>query len=119
MDADEARVFADEWIAAWNARDLDRILSHYADEIVFLSPVAELVVEEGRVAGKDALRAYWTTALAAVPDLHFELTGVRVGYECLTILYRNQRGQDVAETVELGAGGLVVRSFACYFPPSA
>lgn len=25
--------FAHEWIAAWNAHDLERILAHYADDV--------------------------------------------------------------------------------------
>jgi ketosteroid isomerase-like protein len=119
LDAEQAAAFAEEWIKAWNAHDLERILAHYAEEIVFLSPVAQKAVGNGRVVGKNALRAYWTKALAANSDLAFELTGVRVGHECLTILYRNHRGQEVAETCEFRADGLVVRSFACYFPPNA
>jgi ketosteroid isomerase-like protein len=30
--------FAQEWIAAWNARDLELILAHYADEVELSSP---------------------------------------------------------------------------------
>jgi ketosteroid isomerase-like protein len=37
MTSGEAQAFADEWIAAWNSHDLDRVLSHYAPEVVFLS----------------------------------------------------------------------------------
>ncbi len=106
--------FAAEWIDAWNARDMDRILSHYAPEIVFLSPVAERRLGDGRVVGVDALRSYWTAALAAIPDLRFELDMVLSGFDGLTILYRNQRGQQVAETVEFGVDGKVVRSCGCY-----
>jgi ketosteroid isomerase-like protein len=29
---------SDEWIASWNNRDLDRILSHYTDHIEMSSP---------------------------------------------------------------------------------
>jgi len=36
------------------------------------------------------------------------------GHQCLTILYRNQNRQLVAETVEFDAAGKVVRSSACY-----
>jgi hypothetical protein len=40
---------------------------------------------------------------------------VLVGGDALTILYRNQRGQDVAETVIFDIGGeLVTRSIAAY-----
>lgn len=114
MTIDEAEAFAHEWIAAWNAHDLERVLAHYADDVVFLSPVAEQVTGDGRVTGKAALRAYWTRALAARPDLKFELTDVRAGFSCLTILYANHRGQQAAETCEFDDAGRVVRAFACY-----
>jgi hypothetical protein len=114
MTDEEAREFAAEWIAAWNSHDLDRVLRHYADDIVFLSPYAEKLVGNGRILGIAALRAYWRKGLAALPNLHFDFVALRIGYDCLTILYRNHRGQDAAETFEFAADGKVVRSFACY-----
>ncbi len=112
--AEQAQAFAEAWIAAWNAHDLDRILAHYADDIVFLSPVARQRLGDGRVAGLPALRAYWSKALQAAPDLRFALDRVLVGHDALTILYRNHRGQQAAETCEFAADGKVVRSCACY-----
>jgi len=114
MTSDEARAFADEWIAAWNRHDLDRVLSHYAPDIAFLSPIAQKVVGNGRVVGIAALRSYWGKALAGQPQLKFELLKVLMGHLCLTILYLNHRNQQVAETFEFGSDGKVVRSFACY-----
>jgi ketosteroid isomerase-like protein len=38
MTAEFAAQFAEEWIAAWNSHDLDRILSHYADDFEMASP---------------------------------------------------------------------------------
>ena len=110
----EPIAFAQAWIAAWNTRDLDAILSHYSADIVFLSPYAERVIGTGRVVGIEALRAYWRRGLEANPDLLFELDTVLAGFEALTILYRNHRRQQVAETVEFDGAGTVVRSFACY-----
>lgn len=106
--------FAADWIAAWNARDLERILAHYADDIVFLSPVAARVTGAGRVSGKAMLRAYWGTAFARSPDLHFTLERVYRGAEALTIAYRNQRGQAVTETFAFGPDGRVAFAAACY-----
>ena len=114
MDASTAEAFAEEWVAAWNARDLDRILAHYAPDIVFLSPVAKKRLGNGRVSGIEALRSYWSAGLEAQPDLRFELEGWLAGCQCLTMLYRNHRGQRVAETVEFDARAKVVRSYACY-----
>src|SRR4051812_6710770 len=102
MTGDDARAFADEWIAAWNSHNLERILSHYAAEVEFLSPIALKRTGNGRVVGIPALRAYWGPALADQPGLKFDLVDVLIGHTCLTILYRNHRGQQVAETVEFG-----------------
>ena len=110
----DAQAFAEEWLSAWNGHDLNRILSHYSPEIVFLSPIAQQRVGNGRVTGIPALRSYWAQALAAQPDLKFELAEVLVGHECLTIVYRNHRGTRVAETFEFGPDGKVIRSSACY-----
>jgi hypothetical protein len=114
VTVEAARSFAEEWVAAWNAHDLDRILSHYAAEIVFLSPVAEMRLGNGRVEGIDALRAHWAAGLTAQPNLRFELIEVLAGCRSLTILYRNHRSQTAAETFEFGEGGAVVRSYACH-----
>ena len=37
-DIAAARAFARDWVAAWNSHDLDRILSHYAEDVEFRSP---------------------------------------------------------------------------------
>ena len=65
MTASKAQEFAQEWIAAWNAHDLDSILSHYSADIVLTSPVAARILNDssGTVRGKDALRAYFTRGL--------------------------------------------------------
>ncbi len=36
--------FADEWISAWNTRDVEAVLVHYADDVLFTSPTAARVV---------------------------------------------------------------------------
>jgi ketosteroid isomerase-like protein len=116
MSNDKAGEFATAWIEAWNAHDMDRILAHYAEDVTFSSPRAELIVGEGRLSGKAALEAYWRKALGRQPELRFELDEVRVGYRCLTILYRNHRQQRAAETFEFDESGQVTRSCACYAP---
>ena len=37
LDRESAEQFAAGWIAAWNGHDLDQILSHYTDDVVFRS----------------------------------------------------------------------------------
>ena len=59
--------FAREWVAAWNRSDAEAVLAHYADNAVFVSPLAATVTGNPEVRGKDALRAYWTKALRSRP----------------------------------------------------
>jgi hypothetical protein len=106
--------FAADWVAAWNAHDLERILSHYSDDIVFASPRALALTGDGVVRGKPALRAYWATALSLAPDLRFELETAFVGVERLTLVYQRMGGRRAAETFVFGADGRVVESMACY-----
>ena len=43
---DRAERFAREWVEAWNAHDLDAILSHYHDDFEMASPRIATVVGE-------------------------------------------------------------------------
>jgi hypothetical protein len=101
MDLAQANDFVDAWLQAWNDHDLDRVLEHFTDDVVFTSPIAaQLVVgSEGTVRGKEALRQYWSEGLRRIPDLHFELVGVYLGVGVLVVNYRNQRGNLVNEVL--------------------
>ncbi|MDT5254123.1 MAG: hypothetical protein QOK09_3542 [Mycobacterium sp.] len=111
----EPGAFAEEWSAAWNRRDVEDVLAHFHDDVVFSSPVAaELVPGSGGVVrGKAALREYWTTALAALPELRFEVVGVYQGQSVLVINYRNERGRLVNEVLEFD-GARVRRGHGTY-----
>ncbi|HEX3611929.1 MAG TPA: enoyl-CoA hydratase-related protein [Sporichthyaceae bacterium] len=106
--------FAKAWAAAWNDRDVESVLAHFAEGITFSSPVAAQVVGgDGVVRGKDALRAYWNLALERVPDLHFEILGTYRGTDSVVIHYRNQKGIEVCEVLHF-ADGLAVAGYAGY-----
>jgi hypothetical protein len=111
-----AEDFARAWVQAWNDRDLDAILSHYADTVVFNSPRIDLVLGTGEafVTGKEALRAYWSEALARSPQLYFELDEVLIGSNALTLLYTNHRDEQVAETFVFDETGAVTLAIAAY-----
>ena len=101
MTLPDGEAFARDWCRAWNAHDLDAVLAHFHDDVVFTSPVAARVVPEtgGAVRGKDALRRYWAAALMAYPDLRFEVVGTYVGTAAVVINYRNQLGNLVNEVL--------------------
>jgi ketosteroid isomerase-like protein len=116
LQGEFARAFAQEWVAAWNAHALERILEHYDDGVVLVSPVAaRLVGNNGRVEGKAALRAYFERGLAAYADLRFDLTDVLWGVETIVVCYvNNVRGGKTAEVMQMSAGGKVLRVWANY-----
>lgn len=110
-----AAQFAEEWVAVWNSRDLDRILPHYADDFEMASPYIAVVAGEpsGLLKGKAAVASYWDKALARLPSLHFELHSILVGAESLVIYYTGVNGM-VAEYFCFDASGKVSKSSAHY-----
>ena len=116
MDKAFAEHFATDWIAAWNAHDLERILSHYAEDFEMSSPVIIQVAGEpsGTLRGKAAVGAYWKKALGLIPDLRFELLSVLAGVDSITLYYKGARGRLAAEVFHFGPDRTVVRAFAHY-----
>src|SRR6478609_3057566 len=113
-----AQSFARAWIDAWNRRDVEAVLSHYADDAVFLSPKAERFVGAPRIDGKAALRAYWQTALSQT-TLRFTLDRAfwSPRTETLTVLYDAKFAEAApvrAVEVMRFRGGKVVRGEALY-----
>jgi hypothetical protein len=108
--------FAADWIAAWNDHDLDRILSHYAPNVVLVSPVVLKVTGDpsATVNGKDALRSYFQKGLALFPGLRFTLLETLQGFSSAVLYYENQRGTHTAEFMEFDIEGKVIRVVANY-----
>ena len=116
MTREDAQDFANHWVAAWNAHDLDLIMTHYDDAIELTSPVAAqlLGTSDGKVVGKANLRAYFQRGLEAYPELHFCLEDVLWGVNSVVFYYTNQKGTRTGEFMELSAIGKVVRVVANY-----
>jgi len=116
MTNEEAWAFAKEWIAAWNAHDLEQILAHYDDSVELTSPVAAqlLGTPEGKVTGKANLRSYFQRGLDAYPQLHFELESAFCGLHSVVLCYVNQKGTRTAEFMELSSERKVTRVVANY-----
>ncbi|MGB6899057.1 MAG: nuclear transport factor 2 family protein [Candidatus Acidiferrum sp.] len=116
MTRDEAWKLANEWVAAWNAHDLELILTHYEEDVELTSPAAAqlLGTPAGKVVGKANLRAYFQRGLTAYPELRFHLEDVLWGVNSLVLCYLNQKGTRTAEFMELSAIGKVTRVVANY-----
>jgi predicted ester cyclase len=113
---EEAWHWAEDWVAAWNAHDLDRLMTHYEEGVELTSPVAAqlLGISDGKVVGTANLRAYFRRGLEAYPELQFHLVDVLWGINSVVLYYTNQKGTHTAEFMELSANGKVAKVVANY-----
>jgi ketosteroid isomerase-like protein len=114
-----AERFAREWAANWHAKDLEALLGHYSPDIVFRSPRISAVLgkPQASVAGLAELRDYWRKALDAAKEVRFEVASIGVGSDALTILYKNQRDDHVAETLVFDEQGKIIQGIVVYVKP--
>jgi hypothetical protein len=108
-----------DWAAAdcdaWNRRDLDAVMSRYAEDVALSSPavVARMGRADGWVHGKAKVREYFAIGMQA-PGLHFELLHVLLGVSALSIIFRRETGVMVCDLLEFDAEDRVKRLLACY-----
>jgi hypothetical protein len=116
-----AQKFAQQWVGAWNAHDLDAVLSHFTEDAEFSSPVAAQLLPEtqGVLRGKQAIHSYWAIGLQKIPDLHFEVVNLYTGLSTIVINYRNHTGALVNEVLHLNDHGLVERGYGTYLADDA
>lgn len=116
MTSEQANHLAGQWIEAWNAHDLNRILALYSDGFSMASPyiVQMLGLAHGKLHGKAAVGDYWRLALKKYPDLHFELIDVLAGADSVVLYYKSIGGRLAAEYFILDLNGLIVQAAAHY-----
>jgi ketosteroid isomerase-like protein len=119
LEASRAADFARAWVAAWNAHDIERILSHYTDDVEMTSRYVGAAYGEGGTArGKAAVRDYWTNGLARVPDMRLELIDVFAGVDSIAIYYKTTlTGATALDVLELAPDGRARRGHAHYTVP--
>ncbi|GAB2564363.1 nuclear transport factor 2 family protein [Dyella jejuensis] len=113
----DARRLAEDWIAAWNARDLERILSHYAEDVVFFSPsvVTRYGEPTGMLRGKHALREHFRRGLETFgANVQFTIMDVLSGVNGYTVYYSRESGAAVVDTVVVDMLGKGVQVHAHY-----
>ena len=115
MLIEQAREAARSWCDAWNQRNLDAIMDHYADDVEFSSPtvVKRWGIADGWLRGKGKLRENFAIGVTA-PELHFELLDVLLGVNSMCVVYRRENGALVTDLVEFDEQGKARRVIACY-----
>jgi hypothetical protein len=108
--------FAKSWLEAWNSHDVDRVLEHYADDFVMISPtIKEIAAKaEGILIGKSELRELCSKTFNEVPELKFELMAVAIGIKSLTIYYTSKEFQLVIEVMEFDEIWKISKSHSHY-----
>lgn len=119
MNRSDAVEYARRWAEAWNRRDVDAILAHFEEDVVFSSPRALQVVGKPTVYGKAALGDYWRASQRQIESMRFSVERVIWDPESseLSIVYdREVNGQRdrAVEVLRFGKSGLVVRGEAFY-----
>ena len=93
-----------DYLAAWNARDAERIASFFTEEAVYDDRGAGALAR-----GRDQIRAHASRVHAAFPDLHFELVRAAHG-DLFTAGEWHSRMTHRGEIDGLAATGKVVES---------
>ena len=116
MTEGEVRRIVAGWVAAWNSRDLEAILDHYAEDVVLTSPLVarRFARPDGTLHGRTELREYLSLGLHAAPGLHITLRDTLVGVDGATVVYARESGALVAEMLLFDAAGKVHRSHVFY-----
>ena len=116
LTEEKAKTIANNWIKSWNDRDLNKIMFHYEDDILLISPIAAKILDkpDGTVRGKKELRNYFQKGLEFYPDLRFDLKDVMWGLSSLVLYYVNQNGTKAGEFMQLNASGKISQVIAHY-----
>ena len=113
-DATDLADLGRQWIAAWNSRDLERVLALYAEDSAMTSDKIQALGfdSSGTLGGKAKLRIYWGKALAMLPNLHFTLIELFVSPNSIVVFYGNERGAKICEYLRVDAEGKIVQGSA-------
>ena len=98
---------ANQWVEAFNAKDLERLLSLYHDEAAHYSPKLKIRQPEtnGLIQGKETLRQWWRDAFDRLPSLRYEILSITANDERVFMEYvRHVAGEEdlqVGEVLEI------------------
>lgn len=104
---------AQEWMNAFNAKDLERLLSLYDEEAEHYSPKLRIRHPEtqGLIKGKKALRTWWRDAFDRLPSLSYQLVRLTAEDDRVFMEYIRRVNDEtdlyVGEMLELRNGRIV------------
>ena len=113
----DIKVFAEEWISAWNRKDVEAVLAHFSESVVFTSVRAKAVFGSPRLEGKSRLREYWSAAIGQIQTIRFTLDYVISDGNRVGIVYNAEidgRRTRAVEFLTFGQDGRIREGEAMY-----
>jgi ketosteroid isomerase-like protein len=113
MSAQNNKQIATKWFEAFNAHDLEKLLSLYNDNAQHYSPKLKIRIPEtqGLIKGKKALREWWKDAFDRLPSLQYEVIKLTADDEQVFMEYiRHVAGEEdlsVGEVLQIDNGLIV------------
>ena len=113
MTAEKNLSIAMLWFEAFNAHNLEKILSLYDDEAQHFSQKLKIRHPEtnGLVIGKEALRVWWKDSFDRLPSLHYKVTSLTSNADRVFMEYVRTVEKDdnmlVAEVLEIKEGKIM------------
>jgi hypothetical protein len=113
MSTEKNLSIAHLWFEAFNAHNLEKLLSLYDDDAQHFSPKLKIRHPEtnGLVIGKNALRNWWQDAFERLPTLHYKVTSLTSNYDRVFMEYirtvEDEENMLVAEVLEIKEGKII------------
>ena len=113
MAAEKNLSIAMFWFEAFNAHNLEKLLSLYDDEAQHFSPKLKIRLPEtnGLIIGKNELRTWWEDAFLRLPNLHYVVTSLTANNQRVFMEYLRQVPNEdnmlVAEVLEIENGKII------------
>ncbi|MEQ8303712.1 MAG: nuclear transport factor 2 family protein [Cyclobacteriaceae bacterium] len=115
MESIHLNDIAAQWFAAFNAHDLEKLLSLYDDNAEHFSPKLKVRLPEtkGLIKGKSAMRSWWQDSFDRLPTLKYEVVRLTPHDDRVFMEYirhvENEEDLFVGEMLEVRSG-LIVKS---------
>jgi ketosteroid isomerase-like protein len=114
MTYEDAEAHAQSWISAWNAHDLNNILLHYSQDVVFEAETVKRRWNKPTLHGIEELRKHFALGLELAPGMTFHLEQVFLAPSGYAILYRRENGNRVIDCVKVDDSGRATNVVAYY-----
>ena len=106
---------AKDWINAWNKGDINSLINHYSDNVVFYSSAAKRRwgVPDGKLSGIEALGNHFRKAFEEFQSMKVTFRKLLRGADGVLLVYQRENGKMMADFVQFNDQGKVteVRAF--------